>query len=359
MKLALTSSLLLAFSLGAQNTVVVPSSAASSEGFGTDLAPGVLHDSRRLILVDMPQALHNQDVSAIAFRREDMPYDFPAGQVDLVVRMSVAPHPAVLAKEAFDQNHGAVVSTVFTGTVTLPASVSSQGRTIAWTNASDILEIPIVPAFAFTQGTLAIDIEARRVAGSEPHRWFADAAVEMSPQGAVNTLGESCSPFALTQLPGNFASSLSIDPASLTPGSSAVFSAEGTPLQSAVFTIGFAPTLVDLGQLGLGAAGCELRVLGVANVPTTFAPRPPLSAGQAGFSLQIPVDPGALNTTFYVQCIEFAFPLYTSDAKQCTIAGSLPTHPMSSVYARLDGQTVPATGTVRTGRGPVIRFSHL
>lgn len=354
--LSLTLAASLAQPVAAQS-VFVPSAAAHTDGPAHDWGPGTSGDSRHLILVDMPFSLDNKTLTEIAFRRDESPYPFDGGAVDLTVRLSHARHTAVHANLEFAQNHGGTVSTAFQGRVIAPASPGAESRVVAWSNPHDVLAIPLVAPFAFSSGTLAIEIESRPVAGQEPGYWAVDAIHELRTSAVVRS-GESCSPFAVRLLPDDIRSSLTAPVNGLNPGSTVDFMGRGSAGRTMVFALGFATTDIDLGLLGIGALGCHLRVVPEFTTMRTLDARHPGAGGQAKFRFQIPVDVGALSVPFYMQAIEFGLPTYTSELTRCTIAASIPTVAVSTVHARIDGPTLPTEGTVRTHRGPVIRFAH-
>ncbi len=349
-------SISLAGTLSAQS-VVIPVGATNSSGDSVHWAPGHGLDERRLILVDMPLALHNTTLTEIAFRREESTNDFSGGLADLTVKMSIAPHTAVLAVPTFDLNHGANVSTVFQGQVSLAPSPSADGRTVQWSNAFDVIAIPLTPGFAFTSGTLAIEFESRPVAGQEAGYWAADGFHEAT-NASVQRIGESCSPSAKLRRPDEILSSIGIAEDGLVPGSTATFSATGQIGATAAFGIGFQSTDIDLSFLGFAGPGCRLRVVPELAPLATLEARPPLSGGFASFPIQIPVDPGALGLTFFVQSFEVSTAVYTSELAQCTIAGSIPSIGVSGVRADIVGPGLPPTGKVATNRGPVLRFTY-
>jgi hypothetical protein len=137
-----------------------------------------------------------------------------------------------------------------------------------------------------------------------------------------------------------------------------LFNARGELHHPAAMLLGVAPIAIDLRALGIGAPGCVLRVDPLTSLSTSFAPRGAggLQGGVARVPFHIPVDANLLGARFRTQFVQIGWPLYTSNALDCTIASTLPRLGVSTVQANLNEGVVPATGRVNSWKAPVIRF---
>ncbi len=347
---------LLAAPLCGQGSAVVPASASTVDGQSCAIAPGATHAMRHMVLVDMPPALHNKALTSVAFRRDVDSKDFGSGSVDATVTLSYAPHSAVAVQPSFGANHGAGAATVFQGVLTIPASASSDGRAVDWSNAFDIIEIPFAQPFAFTVGTLAIQIDAQPAPSDAAGFWAIDAECAAT-SGTVIRLGTSCSPSRVDLDPPGTPASIFLNQADLTPGSTPRVVGHGSVGASSFLMIGFLPLDLDLGALGVGGLGCKLGLVSEATVAGVFEDRS-FPWGETDISLQIPIDPGMLSATFYLQYAEFGLPIYTSETLECHIGNATPTLGSSYVFSDFNGPTAPTAGKVRTWMAPVVRFTH-
>jgi hypothetical protein len=346
--------------------VIAPSGLAGNDGPAVTLVAGFATDGRQQILVDEShlQGLVGTTISGLAFRRDaGSSRALPPGFADLVVTLSIAPHAAAHARSRFDANHDPIVArrtVVFQGQAALPASPSAKGRTVAWTNSLDVVEIRFQNGFAYTGGTLCIEIVGRRDPVQSSSWWPVDAVSDPA-RGIVTPFGDACGPFSFVHGPTRVRTTLTATPSQLVPGCTVRFTADGNAGQPAALLIGLAPRTPPLpldAPLPIGGSGCKLYVDAFAAMSGSFAPsRPPIPAGEASFALPVPDDPAVLAARFFVQAVELGRPILTGNALDCTIASAIPSLGLALVYEDL-APTGPAPeyGRVDTTRGPVLRI---
>ena len=342
-------------------TLVVPTSASSTDANSSALAPGCFGPTRWQCIIDPGHlsSLVGTPLTGISFRRDaGFTKALAGGTASVTVVISHAPHGSLQLKEEFDLNHDPVLNNrvvALQGTIALPASSAPSGRTVSWSDPQDVIELTFASSFFYVSGPLCVEVRAQPTTGSETGLWAMDATGETAV-GTVNRVGSPCGFFPATRVSGGL-QTVAVSPIELTPGNSARFVARGRPGTTAAFMFGVQPLSIDLSLFGLGDPGCILGVNPLASVTSTFQASPPLPGGSSTLQLKISNDPTALGATFIIQALEFGVPIYTSEALHCQIAPQLPSLGMAFVTAKIDGP-LPTSGVVWTSRAPVMRFSY-
>ena len=170
LRLALCSLVLLAAPRLAAQVVVVPAIHAAADapsttwlaGFGTKLRQQLLVDAQHLA------PLVNRSVAAIAFRR-DTGRAFaalPGGTATITIRLSTSPRTAREPSDRLADNTGTDELIVFSGAVAIPtAPAVIPSAAVPWTTPHAV-RIPLTTPFVYRGGTLTIDLDGARSAGS-------------------------------------------------------------------------------------------------------------------------------------------------------------------------------------------------
>lgn len=360
----LLSSLLLAGSTVAQWSVV-PGSIPGSDGNSMALVAGFHFPHRHQFLYDdalLRPTLIDRDLVGIAFRRDaSVGSAFAGGEADLVITLSIAPRPSRSASETMDDNHDPIRGNrveVFRGRIVIPASAAPANRSVGWSDPQDVVEVPFTAPFRYRGGTLCIDLVGAPVPGRETRFWAVDAIADVEARGAVVSVGDACGPFGGRRTPTSVYETASVAEGELTPGGSATIQASGDPGQNAVLLIGVAPLAIDLRALGVGGAGCVLRVDAFAALATSFVDDAPyaMPGGTAGVGVHLPDTAALLGARFLAQFAQMSAPLLTSNALHCTVSTTRSTLGGAIVSAPWDEQVLPVRGRVLPTRIPVVRI---
>jgi hypothetical protein len=256
------------------------------------------------------------------------------------------------AARSFEQNlHSDPLqrTVVFQGTVAIPASAATVGRTVGWTDPQDVVEIVFTAPFTHTGGNVCVDITGSSVAGAEAGYWPVEGVADSS-RGSKAEFGQPCGFIAGVHryVPA------SVDDDSLVPGCTAVFWSRGPAHAGGGFLIGVPSPSFDLGLLGIADRGCMLEVAPFAVLGASFDKAVLANAaGTARIDLQIPSEPSSLALGFRAQFVAISgAQASTSNALDVSIASTMPALGVAVVRA-----SAPATvGDVRTNRAPVLRF---
>ncbi|MFK7742305.1 MAG: hypothetical protein AB8H80_18470 [Planctomycetota bacterium] len=350
-----TAILLAAASLTAQNFEVVPANYASADAGSFNWVAGASQDVRQQTLIGASHLgnLVGKAVTALELRRSSKDLTFAGGSCNMTVTLSISPNAAVACSSTLANNVGTFQQQVFNGTVTFPTSPANSASDVGWT-ANNTVRIPFTTPFAYTGGTLCIDIVGTTIPGQEAEWWMADARCEDIP-GVVNDLGGGGGSYGGPSKKWSF-----VTPRSLVPGGYVHMEARGTPYGLAIAALGpRSATGTPLSLLGFNApAGCELHLNSLELLfPRVFAPDPHPAlvhrGGVATADVLIPAIPQALGFTMTTQWFDWT-EVATSNAIEWTMAAAIPTLDMSLVEAT-PGE---ATGHVTNFIAHVMRFEH-
>lgn len=337
----------------AQTDVFVPS-AASTEQPAVATLPGLVSGGRQQILIDashLNPALLGRTISALSVRRDEShARELRGGTATLTITIGPAASSAADASREFADNHAPSPSTaqvVFSGLVTIPTSSALQGRASGWGQAEDVVTISFSTGYVYSGGGLCIEIEGQQTVGNEP-KWFVDAAYE-SLAGTATQFGQGC----------GSTNDLQVGLSTLTPGSTAAFTAFAPHPAIGVLMIGTAIPDVPLDLLGVAPPGCALRVNPVAQVAGVSQALPPqhVLEGIGVFKLSIPNGSYALGANLAAQVATLTSHVEVSEGLDFTIASAVPSLGMSTVWAPWDSAVIPTTGTVMPTIAPALRLS--
>jgi hypothetical protein len=348
----------------AQSTAVVPT-IGSGDANSAALVAGFDGAQRHQYLFDASvlAPVRNRALLGMTFRRDaGSTSAFSAGEADLEITLSIAPHQALDASEDMDRNLDPLPQNrllVFQGRALLPASAAAAGRAVSWSDPQDVVDIAFARPFPYLGGTLTIDIVGRPVAGRTSDYWAVDALAD-DATGTVTYVGTACGRFGGAAGPQQTFASAHTSPRQLVPGFTVSFTGLGDVATPAALLLGFTPALVDLHALGLGGPGCKLYVHDAIALSGTFLDRGPsrLPGGEARIAMQVPVSPSVLGARFRAQFAQVTTPILTSNALDCAIASRLPSLGLASVLAPIEQGVVPTRGRVLAAKGPVVRFRY-
>ncbi|MFN3242120.1 MAG: hypothetical protein ACE37K_11455 [Planctomycetota bacterium] len=336
-----------------QNHCVVPSAFATTDAPRFCALPGAADPFRHQILVG-PSHLSpmvGKAITAIEFRRSADSDMFNGGAIHLDLQLSTSPLAPLETSELFANNAGSQPVSAFTGQVAVPTSPAAVGPNVPW-SPDNVVKIQLSAPFAYTGGTLCIDLTGTPVAGQEVNWWMADACFE-SVTGSTIDLGGGC---------GNFGGATSqwstVDKRSLVPGGYAHFRAFGTPYGLSIAAFGAkSPIGVPLAALGFNAqAGCDLYLSTFESLMAgLFIPDPALPArgGRSDITFKLVADPLLLGASMTTQWLDWT-QQSTSNAIEWTIASSVPTLDMALV----EGHPQSSEGHVSTYMAHVLRFEY-
>jgi hypothetical protein len=225
----------------------------------------------------------------------------------------------------------------------VPPTTSQQ---VPWT-VSNVLRIPLSTPFAYTGGTLCIDIVGDPVLGHGTW-WMADAAYE-DLQGIVLSRGAGCGSYG-----GSGGAWAHAGAHSLLPGAWAEFFAYGSAAGPAFAMFGMpAATPLPLATFGLPTP-CALH-LGSLDIlmPALFVPQGPTGPGRADLGFRIPDSAAVFGVTGSVQWLDWQ-QLATSNAIDWTVAASMPSLGM----ALIEGHPASPEGQLTVHLAHVLRFEH-
>jgi len=332
--------------------LVAPSSAATMDAPSHLWLPGASTALRQQTLVGPSHltAIVGHAIIAIEFRRSAANETFLGGTANLAVTLSISPRDPLSAARTFAPNIGPGARLCFTGAVSLPTSPPELGPAVPW-SPQNTVRIALQQPFAYSGGTLCVDITGTTVAGQIAPWWMADAAFEDIGGTAVD-IGAGCGPRTNAHGQWSFASERS-----LLAGSSAELSAYGPAGSFGLAVLGDpSPLPTPLATLGLGSPGCNAYLASIAQVALVpFVPlNHPLLAGLGGCAdlyVPIPNQAWVLGASTAVQWLELS-QFHSSNAIRITVGPSVPTLDM----ALLDGIPTDPEASLSVHMAHVMRF---
>ena len=222
-------------------------------------------------------------------------------------------------------------------------------------SASDTVRIPFSTPFAYTGGSLVIDlIGTESLQGSA--WWLVDATSE-EISGTTQSLGSACSEFSDSQADTAF-----VNPRDLVPGGTICHLGQGRAFHLGVLVLGApAGAPIPLAMLGVPATpDCTCQInpsMILATMATMFLPSPsplvPQSFGIAQVDLQLPAQSWMLSMNLASQWIDL--PTFkASNGVLSTVANRLPTLDMAIVV----GSPNEPKGRLNLQVAPVVRFEY-
>ncbi|GAB4139285.1 MAG: hypothetical protein Fur0037_05430 [Planctomycetota bacterium] len=313
---------------------------------------GVSADLRQQIVIDGRHlaAAAGRSLTAISFRREAANEAYGSGTVDLTVALAVNPLIDALSATAdFASNLGPNPTVVHQGAIAIPAAPPMPASGATWSPATTI-RIPFSQPFAYSGGTLVIDLRGRTTAQSVAW-WPCDAAAD-PVTGSVQNVGTGCGSHA--NAAGEWASAADN---TLVPGATAQFYALGTEQGLGLMLFGLPASMpgTPLSLMIPGAIpGCTIYMQPpVTPLFAAFSTVPfPGEWGLAQIWLPIPNAAWILGASFGSQWMDLQQGFATSNGLVCTIAGAAPSLGMAEVR----GGAQAATGAVLTNLAHVVRF---
>lgn len=357
-----TASLLTACALcaaaTAQQQLVVPATYATNDAVSYEWIAGASRDLRQQTLIGASHltSLVGQTITDLELRRSAANEVYIGGSMDLTVTLSIAPTAPIDALPTFAANVGPAPVQVFSGTVTLPTSPATIGApsnaAVAW-SIDNVLHIPLQTPFAYSGGTLLIDVVGHPIAGQNANWWMADAEFE-NIAGSVVDLGGGCGTYGGPQHQWSYVATRT-----LVPGGHGRFFAYGPPMSFGLAAFGASsPGPIPMSLLGFNSpAGCDLYIgqLYVLMVEV-FQPDPnPLlqqAGGLAEVRLKLPSDSSVLGVTMTTQWIEWS-QAASSNALEWTVASSIPSLDMALV----EGDPTETSGELSVHMAPVWRIT--
>ncbi|MFO1053725.1 MAG: hypothetical protein U1F36_16035 [Planctomycetota bacterium] len=329
----------------AQRFDTVPATAATSGGNKATWLPGVSANGAKQILIAPAHlaALQGRTITSISFRRDgDWPEALPQSDATMIVRIGSAATSADDPAADFAGNLPQPVE-VFRGALSIAPMPAVTGF-VGWT-APHVIRIPFTQGYAYTGGTLAIEIEATLQGAPAFHPLD---GVNLAVAGTVIDVGAACGPRAL-----DLVNTATIAGGVMAPASTTTFHLGGTVGDVAWLGIAIAPLPqpIDLGFLG--APGCTwyidaLTLIGAPVVPSGIE----AFGGIATVRLRIPSDIGLLGTPIWTQWLELGpTGIVTSQAQHLIVGGALPSLGMAQLERMSDGTVIVAPSC-----GPVIGF---
>jgi hypothetical protein len=354
MQLAASLALVLLSSGAVAQTVVVPARSASADGDGIGAIPGFTQRFRQQVIYgDGTLTLaRGQTVREIRFRRDgQFARALTPGRALIDATMSMTTRSTVDVSAVFAVNHGTAMS-VFSGFVSLPASPAITHRNDPTWDAPYAVGIPLTNAFAYTAGSLIVDLSGTPDTNNRSPWWPVDYHNE-AVTGTVTSIGTACDP----------RNDLFVAREQLVPGASVRFVAGGQPLGNNVLAIAvqrIAP--IDLGFLGF--PGCTLHMIPDVMLLQGHATGWNGSPGTANHVVHLPAQTQLLGAGLSVQGLTAwveqgsQLRLTTSPALDLALAGRLPTLDAAVVTSVLltASDPWPASGRVSLTRVPVTRF---
>lgn len=335
--------------------LVVPAVHASTDAAHGYFVGGTVEPRRQLTLLDGPilGLAPGRILHGVAFRRDAADETFSGGTANLTVRLSHAATGSGTASAHFDDNHGMDVTTVFRGTVELPASPPAPGPDVAW-SSTNVVHVPFQLPFVYRGGTLALEVLGAPDPQSNASWWPADA-VWQPTGGHVESVGAGCGPWGGPE--GEWAF---VSPTGLVVGGTASFSALGEPGALALLVIAgkARPDVLDLRSLG--APGCFAHLEHeIGSCGTLFGPplRPQVP-GNAVVELHVPAMPGLVGVSFASQWFAIGSHGLVSSNAHAWSLGAPPWAGLAVVTAEQVGSTVPPIGKVVPGCGHVLQFAY-
>ncbi|MCB9876978.1 MAG: hypothetical protein H6835_05175 [Planctomycetes bacterium] len=335
--------------------LVVPAAYTTADAVSHDWVAGASRAVRQQTLIGASHLTNmvGHDLTAFELRRSAKNEQFVGGAMHWTVTLSIAPHEPLLCSSAYAANVGATPVQVFDGIVTLPTSPAEPGPNVAW-DADNVLRVVFQQPFAYSGGTLCIDVLGTPIAGQEANWWMADAMFEDLP-GTVVDLGGGCGAYGG---PAHVWSS--VQERTLVAGGVAHFTAYGPPMSIAIAAFGVGtPVGIPMTALGLPSPPeCELHVLtldgmmAAAMLPHSN-PNLVSRGGRADIELKLPETTYVLGLQLTTQWLELT-QLATSNALQWSVANAIPTLDMALV----ESDPSQTNGNVTVFLAHVLRFEY-
>jgi hypothetical protein len=361
-RLALAAALLtpLAAQSAPPQHLVAPAAYTTTDALAYEWIAGASQPLRQQTLVGQSHLgpLIGQTITAIELRRTAVLETYQPGSMHLAVALSTSPNTPIRCSNVWASNVGPDVTTVFTGTVSLPASPPATGyglgTPVTWT-PDNTLRIAFAQPFPYQGGTLCVDVTGTPIAGLEANWWMADAAEEVILGSATVEIGAGCGSYG-----GPNHDWSAVAERTLVPGMRAQFWAHGTPngLGLAVFGAA-AGAPIPLAALGLPRPGCTCYIdlgLVLAVIPAVFEPEVHPSAAVDAIAevlVAIPPSPTCFGMQLTTQWLDLA-QLATSNAITWTVAPAIPSLDM----ALNEGPSAAPNGLVTPYLAHVLRFEY-
>lgn len=333
----------------AQTVLTLPSTVASRDGDG--ISPGFDTLRRWQILLGPRElsAIFGRQLSELRLRRDGNLLDLRPGRARVTLTISTTTIDPRRSSAVFADNHGPSPVTVLQTVVDLPAAPPLAHRDAATWEPPDALVLTFTRAFAYSGGTLCIQIDAEPVQGAISSWWPFDRH-RGAQFGRVQTIGVGCGPTA-----GRVTRMASVEARQLVPGGTPRFL--GFADAGTVAFLGLAatdlPNPIDLGFVG--APGCVLNILPVLMIPSMAQPGLAGRPGVARVELPLPADSGFVGASLFAQWTFWNGVLTTSNALGLQLSGTPVTFDGATVEA--GGTTsFPTAGRVEVGAIPVLQL---
>lgn len=337
-----------------QQFLVVPTVHDNTDAAHRYFVGGTIEPRRQLTLIDgsLLAPLSGRILQGVAFRRDAADETFEAGSATLTVRLSHAATGSGSASASFDDNHGGDATTVFQGTVALPASPPAPGPNVPW-SAANVVQVPFQLPFVYWGGALALEVLGAPDPQSTAVWWPADA-VWQPTGGQIQSVGAGCGTWGGPSGEWAFLGSTG-----LVAGGTASFTAVGEPgtLAFLVFAGSAQAGLLDLSAFG--APGCFAHLQHQLGSVLAFfgPPLAPQNPGSAQIELHFPAMPGFVGASFGSQWFAFGSQGLVSSNAHGWSLGAPPSVGLTVVTAEQVGSVVPVMGKIVPGCGHVLRFA--
>lgn len=347
----------------------VPAAHAAKDAPGFGWLAGLPVGLRQQVVVDARHLapLRGKTLTGVWLRRDTSDRDALAGGV-IDVQVTISSNPKLAADRpdpVFDRNHGRDRTAVFAGRVPVPSSPALGVPRGPW-DPRDTIRIGFTRSFVYSAGALCVEIRGRPVPGGTPKFWPIDYDND-GVGGKVAAVGASCTPLRFAGTTHAWAW-----PSSLRPGATMLLSTHARPGTTALLMLSasLAWGTKGLSLASFGAPGCRLWLDGALTQVQAVGSSWFAGAGtpaQTFARLPLPADQTLLGAAFYAQWafLEHGLPprqprsnpagVTTTNAVRATLAARAASSGIAVVEAGL-GSRVPATGRVRLGTGPVLRF---
>lgn len=335
-------------------TLTVPAAAFGRDGTGVLDGAGFERAGRLQIVLGESHLASAVGASfrALRLRRDGSPFDLRSGAALVTLTASASSQiDAERPSPTFALNHGGTPTTLFAGTLPLPAAPRLQDRNAARWLAPDCVTIPFSAPFPYAGGTLCLQLDIVPVSGNASSWWPVDAERDGTPGIAV-TRGQACGA-VIADRPA------SVDVRALRVGSTVRFSTLGTPGSIAVLVLGSA-TVGPIDLAFLGAPGCKLHVLPeVTATASTSAAIVPGRPGAASLAVMLPNESRLAGAELHTQwLIVDGSRLTTTNALDITVSAAVPALHASTVAAASASPSLPTVGRVDASLVPVVQLDY-
>jgi hypothetical protein len=334
-------------------SLTVPNQVVERDETGIpDPFPGTYGKFRQQIILGASwlNPLQGRLITGLSFKRDGfITSAMPSGQARIVVRVSSLANAPQRASTMFDANHGSVVDTPYSGTLTFPGSPALAHRDAANWSAAHAFRIDFQPAVLYRGGALCIEIEGEPVAGAAAARWRIDYR-GLPTAGTALRFGTGCGPVRGISNHLTF-----VQTRDLHPGSAPRLLALGEPNSTSLMFVATQLLPQPLPLAFLGAPGCTLDVTPVLTIPVGMTSGQP---ARVHTTLPFPHDAVFASAQIFLQWAHFAPPrLTTTEALGLVLASAPPDLDAAVVTsARADGAALPSSGFVHSAKMPVLRL---